>query len=115
MTPARARRASLASRAPGNTVATSGASGTTILPLAYRDAYLFGRERLKSYSGKTSSMSTGRIRAFLAFPVFIFPALPARCFPRADHMDRLAPLGEHYHEQATSVRLVEQHEALLAL
>ncbi|HEV8309138.1 MAG TPA: transposase [Methylomirabilota bacterium] len=58
MTPARARKASFASRAPGKTAATSGSSVTTRLPFAYRAAYLFGRERLKSYSGRTSSKPT---------------------------------------------------------
>jgi hypothetical protein len=53
MTPARARSASFASRAPRKTAATSGSRVTTIVPLAYRVAYLFGRERLKSYSGST--------------------------------------------------------------
>src|SRR5712692_9859694 len=54
MTCARARKASFASRAPGNTAATSGSSVTTMLPFAYRGAYLFGRARLKSYSGRSS-------------------------------------------------------------
>src|ERR1700751_915410 len=99
MTPAKARRASFASRAPGKTAATSGSSVTTTLPLAYREAYLFGRERLKSYSGKTSSVSGWRMRTFLVLGFLILPSLPRRCPPRADEMNRFASFGKHHDEQ----------------
>jgi hypothetical protein len=35
-----------------------------------------------------------------------------RCSPSADQPDRLFALGEHYHEEPTSVGLPKQHEAL---
>jgi len=76
---------------------------------------LFGRERLKSYSGRTSSIPTGRGRTFLTFAFFIFSSLTARCSPRADQMNCLAALGEHYYKQAAPVGLAEQHKPLLAL
>ena len=87
MSPARARKAWFASWAPGNTVATSGSSVTTRPPLAYREAYLFGRERLKSYSGRTSSLATRPVGTFLVFAFLIFSSLTARCFPRTDQMN----------------------------
>ena len=115
MSPARVRRASFASRAPGKTPATSGSSVTTRPPLALREAYLFARERLKSYSGRTSSIPTGPVRAFLVFAFLIFSLLTARCSPRTDQMKYLVAFSKHYHEQAAPIRLADEHETLLAL
>src|SRR5712664_2833368 len=107
MTPAKARKASLASRGPVKTAATSGSRVITILPLAYREAYLFGRARLKSYTGRVSSTPTACPIVFLAFALFICSPLTARCLPCADQTGHLAALGKHYHEQSAPPRLAE--------
>src|SRR3990172_6673084 len=60
-----------------------------------------------------SSTPTRPVRVFFVF--LIFSSLTARCFPRADQMNCVGALGEHYHEQAAPVRLAEQHQALLVL
>jgi hypothetical protein len=76
---------------------------------------LLGRERRKSYSGRTSSIPARPFRAFLAFAFLIVFSLTARGLPRTDEMNCVAALCEHYHKQAALVRLAEQHETLLAL
>jgi hypothetical protein len=48
------------------------------------------------------------------FDFLIFSSLTARCSPRADQVNCLASLDEHYHEQAAPGRLAEKHETLLA-
>jgi hypothetical protein len=105
----------LASRAPGKTAATSGSKVTTTLPFAYREAYGFGRARLKSYSGRTSSSGMRSIAVFLLFGFLMFFSLAARCSAGADQVNYAIALSEHYHEQAAPVRLAEEDEPLLTL
>ena len=71
MTPANARKASFTSGALGNTAAMSGSRTTTALPAGNREAYLFGRDSEKSYSGQTSSALPERVRAGLILAFFI--------------------------------------------
>jgi hypothetical protein len=97
MTRANARRASFASRGPGNTAATAGSRVTVRLPFAYREAYLLRRARLKSYSGRTSSARRRRPATVLAFTFFMNSPLAARRLARTDQPDRIAALREHYH------------------
>src|SRR5439155_19334836 len=56
-----------------------------------------------------------RALARLAFTFLIVPCLTARRSPRADQMERVATLREHYHEQPTLFRQSEHHEAFLVL
>src|SRR5262245_20538798 len=114
MTRASARRASFASRGPGNTAATSGSSVTVRLPFAYREAYLFRRARLKSYSGRTSSARRRRAARVLAFAFLMNSPLAARRLARADQPDHIVAFREHYHEQPAPRRLPEQYEPLFA-
>src|SRR5437016_2312624 len=96
MIPARARNASLASPEVGNTTATSGSSTTTALPAAYRDAYLLGLARLKSYSGRISSASVRPVALlFIACFFIVFSFTPCGT-PRADDSNGLSPV--HVHE-----------------
>ena len=95
MIPASARNASLASFELRNAAATSGSSTTTALPAAYRDAYLLGEARLKSYSGRISSASAGPVAFGLIGDLFIVPSFTPRGTPRADDSNGLAALHVH--------------------
>src|ERR1035438_1364826 len=104
MIPARARNASFASPELGNAAATSGSRTTTALPLMYRDAYLLGAARLKSYSGRISSASTWLTAAPLLGDFFMVPSFMAGCRPRADDANRPAPFSIHHRAQTGGLR-----------
>src|ERR1017187_7153154 len=112
MMPAKARSASLASRALGNAAATSGSSTTTALPAAYRDAYLLGEARLKSYSGRISSAPTCSVALPLVDDLFIVSPLTP-CGPsRANDANGFAPFYVHDCKQMLVLRKAQQHKPL---
>lgn len=114
MTPAKARNTSLTSSAFRNTAATSGSSTTTTLPVAYRDAYLLGSARLKSYSGSISSALPDPACLVVLRAFFIFFPFKASRWPRADQTNSISPLGEHHRRQAVGARKTEQDESFFA-
>src|ERR1043165_2553400 len=110
---AKARNASLASRAVGNAAATSGSRTTTELPAAYRDAYLLRGASRKSYSGRISSRG-GCCSIFSLPRVFfiVFPLSSSRS-PSTDDPDCLAALDKHYCRKAFLRRKTKESEPFL--
>ena len=114
MIPAKARNASFASPELGNAAATSGSRTTTALPLVYRDAYLLGAARLKSYSGRISSASTWLTTSALLSDFFMVPSFTPGCRSRTDDAHRSAPLSIHYRKQTAVLRKAQEHEPRFA-
>src|SRR3990172_3526110 len=76
---------------------------------------LFGRARLKSYSGRMSSTPTLRGVASLALALFIVSPLTACGLPCADQANRFATFRKHDREDPLSLGLPEQHVTVLVL
>lgn len=109
---ASARKASLTSPALGNTDATSGSRTTTTLPARYRDAYLFARPPLKSYSGSISSFATRPLALGLTLSLLIASSLPSCRLPGTDKTNRLVVFGKHHGQDSSPLGKSEQHVAL---
>ncbi len=104
---ARDLSASFASAALEKTAATSGSSVTTKPPFRYREAYLFGRARLKSYSGRISSTPTSALPPdFIAF--FIRSPFATSRLSRTDQADRVAPVREHDRQKPLPLGVAEE-------
>jgi len=111
--PASARRASFASAEVGKTAATSRSKITTALPAAYRDANLLDEPRLKSYSGRISSVSALSAGTPLLRDFFIVSSLWACGLSGADDANRRCALNVHDCKQTTLFRNAQQYRPLL--
>ena len=103
--PANARNESLTASAVGKTLATSGASRTTLEPFAYRLAYLPLTPLLKSYSAR---MSFARLVCFFILLSFTFTGRSS-----TDQAQTIASLGGDNNKDFARFRNANGHKALL--
>ena len=99
-------RVELTERAVGNIWATSGSRTTTLLPAAYRCAYLPRTPPVKSYSASIVSFDLG----FLVF--FISPTFSPGSLPSAYQANSISPLRVHDHNDSSSKGAAQQNKSL---
>lgn len=95
----------------GNAAATSGSRTTTVPPAVYREAYLLGAARLKSYSGRISSSPRRPASLPLLEAFFIIFSFRASRAPGADDADGLAAVGVHDRQQTLVLGDAQEDES----